>query len=113
MSTPCYLIVELENQKYKFKMVSVHWNGYDSYMIPILNKNYSSFKQAKDLLSHGSLSIVKESGFISYSRDTGQCFEDNEPEFLNDVELDEFVKTCGENIYKYSNGKWLQINENA
>lgn len=36
-----------------------HWDGYPSYMLPILTKNYSTEEKVKELLELGDISVLK------------------------------------------------------
>lgn len=72
MGTHCNVKVKLREDLYK--TIYVHYDGYPSYMLDILEDNYNTQELAEALVSHGDASFIgvnlNESVF--YHRDRGE-----------------------------------------
>ena len=116
MSTHCGIAVKTEKG---YNTIYCHHDGYESYMYPILTKNYNTEERAVDLVSLGDASSIQErmvpsrdSGHsfdnpedgvcIFYHRDRGERWEQNAPQV--------FTKTTLVNDFYYAyiweDGQW-------
>jgi len=108
MSTNARLRAKLSNNSF-MKPVYVHWDGYPSYMLPILNDQYNSDDKVEELMMLGNLSVLdkkvkpdegEEHSFdnpakdtvIAYHRDRG-----DDKDFWSDRRLYNYI---------YNDGVW-------
>lgn len=115
MSTHCGIAVKTEKG---YNTIYVHHDGYESYMWPMLTKNYNTEELAAKLVSLGDASYIDKkleptSDFhkfgtpepdvcIFYHRDRGERWEQNAPQV--------FTKTTVVNDFYYAyiweDGQW-------
>lgn len=115
MSTHCSIAVKTEKG---YEAIYVHHDGYESYMWPMLTKNYNTEELARKLVSLGDASYIDKkleptSDFhkfgtpepdvcMFYHRDRGERWERNAPQV--------FTKTTLVNDFYYAyiweDGKW-------
>ena len=103
-----------------YKSVYVHWDGYFSYMYPMLSENYGSQERAEALVSFGDASFIdkrimpsqgsnhsfdhpEEDVCIFYHRDRGEPWHQNEPTVY--FTKDEVLKTQYY-TYIFEDGQW-------
>lgn len=117
MSTHCGIAVKTEEG---YKTIYCHHDGYESYMYPMLTKNYNTEERAKDLVSLGDASCIeermvpsRESGHsfdnpedgvcIFYHRDRGECWREVAPSLFRTKSelLDNYYYS-----YIFEDGKW-------
>jgi len=93
-------------------MVYCHWDGYPSNNGKILLENYKTYEEVYNLLSHGSMSTLKEDAETSvfYHRDRGENLDDVHPyrfptegSFLIDARGQAFEEW----LYYFKDDKWL------
>jgi hypothetical protein len=102
-----------------YKSVYVHWDGYFSYMYPMLSENYGSQERAEALVSFGDASFIdkrimpsqgsghsfanpEEDVCIFYHRDRGESWEHNKPK----VRTKEEVLKTQYYVYIFEDGQW-------
>jgi hypothetical protein len=73
MSTHCGIAVKTEEG---YKTIYCHHDGYESYMYPMLTKNYNTEERATDLVSLGDASSIQER--MVPSRESGHSFDNPE-----------------------------------
>jgi hypothetical protein len=127
MSTHCGIAVKTEKG---YNTIYVHHDGYESYMYPMLTKNYNSEERATDLVSLGDASSIqarmvpsRDSGHsfdnpedgvcIFYHRDRGERWTNCEPSCLTKAEV-----LNNYHAYIWEDGKWTaykngRINHNV
>ena len=115
MSTHCNIAYKTEKG---YETIYVHHDGYESYMWPMLTKNYNTEEKARDLVALGDASFIDErmvpsrdSGHsfdnpedgvcIFYHRDRGERWENTKPDCLRKSE----VLNCYY-AYIWEDGKW-------
>lgn len=93
MSTHCKIAVKTEKG---YEAIYVHNDGYESYMYPMLTKNYNTEEKARALVALGDASSIQErlapssnrrhtfdnpeeGVCVFYHRDSGERWEDNKP----------------------------------
>ena len=118
MSTNCGIAVKTSEG---YNTIYCHWDGYPSYMLPMLRENYNSEERAIELVSFGDASSIDkrleptpgsghsfenpEDGVcVFYNRDRGERWSDVEPELLAQVTL--FKCPSFEYIYIFEDGQW-------
>jgi hypothetical protein len=70
MSTNSYVAVKTDKG---YDAIYVHWDGYFSYMYPMLSENYASLERATALVSFGDASFIAKRIMPSVGSD--HCFE--------------------------------------
>ena len=96
MSTPCAILVKTEDG---YLSSYCHWDGYTSYMYPMLTANYNSYEKALALVSLGDASYIaaklepetdshsfeqpEKDVSVFYHRDRGEDWLMNEPYYVN------------------------------
>ena len=102
-----------------YKSVYVHWDGYFSYMYPMLSENYASLERAEALVSFGDASFIakrimpsvgsdhsfehpEEDVCVFYHRDRGEPWEHNMPK----VRTKEEVLKTQYYVYIFEDGMW-------
>ena len=73
MSTHCSIAYKTEKG---YNTIYVHHDGYESYMWPMLTKNYNAEEKARDLVSLGDASCICER--MVPSRDSRHSFDNPE-----------------------------------
>lgn len=120
MSTHCGIAVKTEKG---YETIYCHNDGYDSYMYPMLTKNYNTEERARGLVALGDASSIQErlvpsidSGHsfdnseegvcVFYHRDRGERWEDTKPYIYSTKS--EFLGTQGIQYYMYiwEDGQW-------
>jgi len=117
MSTNAFLSIESNN---KILEASLNWDGYPSFVKPILLENYNTEEKVLELIEQGALSILAEScskprghswenpvkGFcVYYGRDRAESNMG-----VDSFEVDayeEFSKDAEDYQYLFKNGEWL------
>jgi hypothetical protein len=102
-----------------YESIYVHWDGYFSYMYPMLSENYASWERATALVSFGDASFIdkrimpsvgsnhsfdnpEEDVCIFYHRDRGESWEHNKPK----VRTKEEVLKTQYYVYIFEDGQW-------
>jgi hypothetical protein len=115
MSTHCGIAVKTEKG---YNTIYVHHDGYESYMYPMLTKNYNTEERATDLVALGDASCIEErmvpsrdSGHsfdnpedgvcIFYHRDRGERWEHTQPDLLTKAEV-----LYNYHAYIWEDGQW-------
>ena len=70
MSTNSYVAVKTDKG---YDAIYVHWDGYFSYMYPMLSENYASLERAEALVGFGDASFIAKRIMPSVGSD--HCFE--------------------------------------
>ena len=103
-----------------YKSIYVHWDGYFSYMYPMLSENYASLERAEALVSFGDASFIakrimpsvgsnhsfaqpEEDVCIFYHRDRGESWEHNKPKAKATKEE---VLNTQYYVYIFEDGMW-------
>ena len=73
MSTHCVISCHTEDG---YDAIYVHWDGYPSYMYPMLRDYYGTEERAKALVAVGDASIIDKR--LLPSKDSGHCFDHKE-----------------------------------
>lgn len=73
MSTNSYVAVKTEKG---YDAIYAHWDGYPSYMYPMLRDWYGTEERAKALVALGDASIIDKR--LVPSQDSGHCFDHRE-----------------------------------
>ena len=114
MSTNSTIAVKTERG---YKAIYVHWDGYFSYMYPMLSENYSSQERAEDLVTLGDASFIakrlvpslgsghsfdnpEEDVCIFYHRDRGEDFHSKFYVNKDDVLKSQYY------VYIFEDGEW-------
>lgn len=104
-----------------FTTIYCHWDGYPSYMLPMLQENYNSLELATKLVSFGDASSIdkkleptpgvahtfdfpEEGVCIFYHRDRGEDWNHNKPACFTESEL--FKQSSFEWVYIFEDGQW-------
>lgn len=74
MSTHCNIAYKTEKG---YNTIYVHHDGYESYMWPMLTKNYNTEERARDLVALGDASFIDAR--MVPSRDSEHSFDNPEP----------------------------------
>ena len=116
MSTHCGIAVKTEKG---YNTIYCHHDGYESYMYPMLAKNYGTEERARDLVSLGDASCIyermvpsRESGHsfgnpedgvcVFYHRDRGERWEQTAPQvFTKTTVVNDFYY-----VYIFEDGQW-------
>ena len=115
MSTHCNIAYKTEKG---YETIYCHHDGYESYMYPMLTKNYNSEELARNLVNLGDASVIEErleptpgvphtfewpedGVCIFYHRDRGERWENTKPDCLTKSE----VLNCYY-AYIWEDGKW-------
>jgi hypothetical protein len=102
-----------------YESIYVHWDGYFSYMYPMLSENYASWERATALVSFGDASFIdkrimpsvgsnhsfdnpEEDVCIFYHRDRGESWEHNKPK----VRTKEEVLKTQYYVYIFEDDRW-------
>ena len=103
-----------------YEAIYVHWDGYFSYMYPMLSENYASLERATALVSFGDASFIdkritpsqgsnhsfvmpEEDVCIFYHRDRGEPWSQVKPNFYHTK--GEVLKTQYY-TYIFEDGRW-------
>jgi hypothetical protein len=117
MSTNSTIAVKTNNG---YKAIYCHWDGYPSYMYPMLRDWYGSEERARALVALGDASSInkrllpsqdsmhsfdkpEEDVCVFYHRDRGEPWTQNEPEFY--LTQDEVIKKQFY-VYIFEDGCW-------
>lgn len=115
------------NKDRTLETIYCHWDGYPSYMIPMLSKNYDTEEKVRELIALGGISSlrakVKPSTAnhtfdtpepdvtVAYHRDRGEDWEDNKPQkwkshnaAKNDLFYYAYLFDTKTNTWKYHHG---------
>lgn len=104
-----------------FQTIYCHWDGYPSYMLPMLRENYNSVELASMLISMGDASSInmligpnpnkphdfmnpQEDVCVFYHRDRGDSWLRCQPSCYNWKEL--FSQSAFEYIYIFEDEQW-------
>lgn len=104
-----------------FQTIYCHWDGYPSYMLPMLRENYNSLELAAKLISYGDASSIEErleptpgvahcfmqpeNGVcVFYHRDRGDDWLSCQPTCYTRSEL--FKRVGGDYFYIFEDGQW-------
>lgn len=74
MSTPSTIAVHLDNGVYS--TIYCHWDGYPSYMYPMLRDWYGTEERARALVNLGDASVIDKR--LVPSQDSGHSFDNRE-----------------------------------
>lgn len=120
MSTPAQIAIV--NKGDTVSSIYLHFDGYPSYTLKMLQEHYNSFELAKELISHGNLSVLKskinptglhtfenpeEDVCIYYGRDRGE--EDQEPDEYWSFEMWKLTRDKEEYNYIFKDGEWSVV----
>ncbi len=100
-----------------YKSIYVHWDGYFSYMYPMLSENYASWERAEALVSFGDASFIakrimpsvgsnhsfehpEEDVCVFYHRDRGEDFHSKFYKTKNEVLRSQYY------AYIFEDGEW-------
>ena len=114
-----------------YESIYVHWDGYFSYMYPMLSENYNSWERATALVSFGDASSInkrimpshgsnhsfdhpEEDVCVFYHRDRGEHWARVEPTFCltkgEVLKSQYYVYIFEDNVWKaYQGGKEVDI----
>ena len=114
MSTNSTVAVKTDNG---YDAIYVHWDGYFSYMYPMLSENYASLERAEALVSFGDASFIAKRIMPSVGSD--HCFEKPEEDvcvFYHRDRGEDFHMTHYQNktdllksdyyVYVFEDGEW-------
>ena len=110
-----------------FQTIYCHWDGYPSYMLPMLRENYNSVELASMLISMGDASSInmligpnpnkphdfmnpQEDVCVFYHRDRGDSWLRCQPSCYTWREL--FSQPAFEYIYIFEDGQWNAYKRN-
>ena len=118
MGTSCY--IGIKNEDDSIDAIYCNFDGYPQYTQALLKKFYNSTIKARELISLGSISVLKEKAFpsgnnhsyatpeqkvtIAYHRDKGEDLEINR--FVDTEEYINEVKDFVSFIYLFEDGEW-------
>jgi len=122
MGTSC--VIAIKKLDGNFDSITVHYDGYSSHMVPLLNTHYTDVQKVKALIALGNCSVLDESincpgghsfadpidGYsIFYHRDRGEEWEINAP-VLNLSEHMFFHDTRRDIVYFFdeSDNSWYK-----
>lgn len=117
MGTPATIAIKTDTG---YKAIYCHWDGYPSYMYPLLRDWYGTQERAEALVSFGDASSIhkrlvpsQDSGHsfdkpeedvcVFYHRDRGEPWTQNEPEFCLTKEE---VLSSQYYTYIFEDGAW-------
>lgn len=104
-----------------FQTIYCHWDGYPSYMLPMLRENYNSVELASMLISMGDASSInmligpnpnkphdflnpQEDVCVFYHRDRGDSWLRCQPSCYTWREL--FSQSAFDYVYIFEDGQW-------
>lgn len=106
-----------------YQAIYCHWDGYPSYMLPMLRENYNSLELAAKLISYGDASSIEkklepdpsrphsfdynqcqDDVCVFYHRDRGDDWERCKPACYTFDEL--FRQSAFQFVYIFEDGQW-------
>ena len=117
MSTCCR--IARKNSSGSFDSIYCHWNGYPTYMLPMLRDNYGLDAKVAELIDYGYASSIgprlmptEDHSFdhpqpgvcVFYHRDRKEPWEDVAPR-LDDYKED-IIRSSVDFVYVFEDGEW-------
>jgi len=100
--------IGLVNEDRSVTSIYVHWDGHPDTRMPILEKSYSSEDSLKTLLSHGSISELRDSitETIFYHRDRSEPLDIRTSRTIEEFFTGAFSMS-EEYVYLFDNNRWI------